>query len=218
MRSTMAPPSRADRPPFECRIRFPERLNNAVLVSVDAPLPPLKPNPAPPAPTPPIDPAEFWKTDMARELAADRGRIEGAIEEIRRAVTAFREDQSQRLREMQRAAFELAATIATRFLHERVTSGDFPMETKIRDMLDQIEQGSPATVYLNPEDLKLLEARLDGDPLLPDRTDVRLARDTSLGRGACRVESTEAVLLSDLTRDLQEIRDELLRSLGNARS
>ena len=219
MPPTPAAPSRPDRPPFECRVRFAGRLSDAVLVDANAPLPPLKPSPPTPQPkSPPPDPSEFWKTDLARELSADRERVEVATQEIRRAITAFREDQAHRLGEMQRVAFELAATMATRFLHERVTAGDFPVETKVRDMLDQIEQGTPATVYLNPDDLKLLEARLGGEPLLPDRSDVRLARDPSLGRGACRVESSEAVLLSDLTRDLQEIRDELLRSLGNARS
>lgn len=229
MRSMRAAHPRTDQPPFECRVRFTGRLADAVLVSPDSPLPSVRPRPAvptpPPAPQPPsappqppVNPAEFWKTEIAHELTADRAKVEALLGELRRSMAAFREDQAGRLREWQRAAVELATTIATRLLHERITANDFPVEVRVRDMLDQVEQDAPATVYLNPDDLALLESRLAGEPLLPDRDDPRLVPDPDLSRGACRVEGKESVLLSDLTRELQEIRDELLRSLGNARS
>ena len=46
MRSTPAARSGSDRPPFECRVRFTDRLANAVLVPIDAPLQPARPRPA----------------------------------------------------------------------------------------------------------------------------------------------------------------------------
>jgi flagellar biosynthesis/type III secretory pathway protein FliH len=84
-------------------------------------------------------------------------------------------------------------------------------------MLAQLEKDAPVTIRMNPADIELLESRLDGSPLLPDRDDPRVVPDRTLARGECRVESGDTILLSDVTRELQEIRDDLLRSLGNAR-
>lgn len=90
------------------------------------------------------------------------------------------------------------------------------MEAKVRDMLAQAGD-DPATVHLHPADLDVLQARLGG-PLVPGRDDPRFVADPALGRGDCRVESKEAVLVSEITRELQEIRDDLLRSFGHARA
>lgn len=227
------PAARPAQPFFEYRIRFTERLRGVALAPIEdaevshpkptaptrTPTPATIPVPAPRTePPPPAAPQDFWQTDIGRELAADRERIETALEQIREAIAAFRQDQANRLREWQRAAIELALTIATRLFHERVGSGEFPIEARVRDMIAQLEEDAPATVHLNPADLTLLESRLDGKPLLSGRDDPRLVPDPTLARGECRVESRETILLSDVTRELHEIRDELLRSLGHART
>jgi flagellar biosynthesis/type III secretory pathway protein FliH len=155
---------------------------------------------------------------MARELKADRARIEEILGKLQAAAMELRKDQTERLREWQRAAVELAMTVATRLLHERVISGDFPMEAKVRDMVAQLEEDVPVAIRLNPADLQLLESRLGGESLLAGHDETRLIADTTLARGECRVEGKEAMLLSDVGRELQEIRDELLRSLAHARS
>lgn len=226
-----APRPAADRPPFECRVRFPARLRGAAIVPADAPLTPASPSknrgvdtPRSPkavehqgadAPRSP-EPAPAANAAPSPEAIAEVLRIETTLGEVRRAVAGLRDDQAGRLREWQRAAVELAATLATRLLHDRVAAGDFPMEAKVRDMLAQAGD-DPATVYLHPADLELLQARLGG-PLAPGRDDPRLVADPALGRGDCRVESKEAVLVSEITRELQEIRDDLLRSFGHARA
>jgi flagellar biosynthesis/type III secretory pathway protein FliH len=225
-------PSDVDRPWFESRVRFSGRLVNAAIVSLEdahvtkpaarvAPGPPPTPSTAPlTVPTPAAQPpADFWKSDVARELKADRARIEEVLGKVQAAATELRKDQTERLREWQRAAVELAMTIATRLLHEKVNSGDFPMDTKVRDMVARLEEDAPVAIRLNPMDVELLESCLNGEPLLPGRDEQpRLVPDSSLGRGDCRVEGKEAMLLSDIRRELEEIRDELLRSLAHARS
>jgi hypothetical protein len=224
---------RTDRPPFECRVRFPARLTGAAIVPADAPLTPSPKNRGADAPRSPEPPQQGVHTPRSPEQATGADipdtphsalraphsdeRLEAALGEVRRAVAGLREDQAGRLREWQRAAVELAATLATRLLHDRIAAGDFPMEAKVRDMLAQAGDDSPATVYLNPADLDVLQARLGG-PLVPGRDDPRFVPDPSLGRGDCRVESKEAVLVSEITRELQEIRDDLLRSFGHARA
>jgi flagellar assembly protein FliH len=160
---------------------------------------------------------DFWATDAGRELKADRERIEQALTQFQAGVAQVRESQTARLRDWQRAAVELAATMAARLLHERVAIGEFPIEARVSDMLAQLEKDAAVTVRLNPADIALLESRLGDEPLFPGRDDARVVPDPALARGECRVESGDALLLSDVTRELQEIRDELLRSLGNAR-
>lgn len=217
---TRTPARPADRPPFECRVRFPARLLNARLGHPTAPLPPAParrtavppPPPSEPAPAPvsPTPHSEL-RTPHAPELVAALGRVA-------EAVGTLRQEQAGRLQEWQRAAVELAAAMATRVLHERVGAGDFPMEAKVRDMVAELEADAPATVYLHPADLAALEIRLAGGELTPGRDAPKLLPDPALGRGDCRVESREAVLLSEITRELQDIRDDLFRSFGNARS
>jgi hypothetical protein len=231
MKSTAGHP-RMNKPPFECRVRFTDRLFDAVLVSPAAPLPPLRRKPAPTpaappptvahapatAPNPPADPADFWKSDIARELSADRERIDAALTRLQDATAGLRADQTERLQMWQKAAVELAVAMATRLLHDRVEAGDFPVEAKVRDMVAELGGDDAATVHLNPADLALLESRLGGEPLLPGQDDPRLVADSTLGRGDCRIEVKEAFLVSELTRELQELRDDLLRRLGHARS
>ena len=182
--------------------------------------PPVVP-PAVPAPAAPVvsDSAEIRITaEATRQAEIDRERLEALFREVRRSVGELRQDRTARLAEWQRAAIELAMTIATRLLHERVASGAFAIETKVRDMIAQLGEDSPVAVRLNPDDLKLLKARLGDEPLAPEHGDPRLLPDPALGRGDCRVEGRESMLLSEVSRELQEIRDELLRSLGHAGS
>jgi flagellar biosynthesis/type III secretory pathway protein FliH len=133
-------------------------------------------------------------------------------------VAELRQDRTSRIQEWQKAAVELALTIAARLLHARVEANDFPVDAKVRDMIAQLGEDVPVSVRLNPADLQLLKDRLGGEPLTPDRDDPRLVPDPALGRGSVQVEGRESMLLSGVARELEEIRDDLLRSLGNARS
>ena len=85
-------------------------------------------------------------------------------------------------------------------------------------MLAQLGDDVAVSVRLNPADLELLRARLGGEPLSQDRDDPRLVPDPEMSRGGCQVEGHESMLLSDVARELQDIREDLLGSLNNARS
>src|SRR5262245_43666384 len=130
------------RRPFECRVKFHALLANAALgppQSHTLATAPTQSSPTPPtaAPTPPamteveLDLSEFWESEYGRQLDADRERIEHLFTRVVGAVGELRESQAARLAEWQRAAVELAMTIATRLLHERVMAGEFPMEAKV---------------------------------------------------------------------------------------
>ncbi|VTR96365.1 Flagellar assembly protein FliH/Type III secretion system HrpE OS=Terriglobus saanensis (strain ATCC BAA-1853 / DSM 23119 / SP1PR4) GN=AciPR4_1814 PE=4 SV=1: FliH [Gemmata massiliana] len=215
----------------EFRVRFTRRLRDARIVEAKeaavVPPPPAPQVPAavtvpPPTPQPvPVvaqQPTDFWTTNAGREIQADRERIEAVLANVKSTVESIRTERADMLREWQRAAIELALTLTTRLLHEQVEADAFPIEGKVRDMIAQLGDDTAVTVRLNPTDLALLTQRLGGEPLLPDQTGPRLVPDANLGRGDCQVEGRESMLLSDVTRELEEIRDELLRSLKNARS
>ena len=204
----------------EFRVSLSDRLTDAVLVSPDDPLPPLRraatPAPNDPPPTPP-EPADFWASDIAAQLAADRQQIEGVLAAVRSAAADLRQQHTDRLREWQRAAVELALTLAAKLLHERVTADEFPIEQIIRGMAGELLDDEIITVRLNPKDIELLERRLGGEPLLPGGADPHLVADPTLARTECRLEGRSSVSLSDLPRQLTQIRDDLLRSLTHAR-
>ncbi len=204
----------------EFRIHFPSRLRGARPASPDEPLAPPRATPTPTlpeVPSEPAPPADFWQTDLGQELAVDRGLIQSALANLTRGVEQLRAEQARRLDQVQRVAIELAMTVATRLLHREVTAGEFPMEAKVRDMVALLEGEAPVSVRLNPADLELLEARLGGEPLLAGAADPRLIADPTLARGDCQVDGKEAMLLSNVERELQQIRDELLGGLGHAR-
>ena len=128
-----------ERAPYECRLQFHRPLRGVHVVPPEmlpatpsakpplaaprddrpAPAPPKSVSPpVPPPAVPPAPPTDFWQTDAGRELKADRERIESLLGRIGSAVAELQQDRKNRLQEWQRAAVELALTIATRLLHE----------------------------------------------------------------------------------------------------
>ncbi len=215
--------------PVVTRIRFPAPLRQVRWISSlpaatatttrgEAPVPPPV---APPPPHRPAEPPEASATETAtpedtEQSAVDRHYIETALQQIQTALRQLREEQNTRIEQWQRAAIELATTMATRLVHERITANDFPIDAKIRDMIAQLTDDVPVVVRLNPADWELLQSRLQhpgNDDLLRGPDAPRFVADPTLDRGECHLEGRESMLLSQITRELQDIRDELLRSL-----
>jgi hypothetical protein len=215
----------------EFRVSFADRLSGAVVVGANAPLPPLRRTPAPPPDsldTPvtisnepratPAPPTDLWVTEIGAQLSADRKAIETVLGSLTTAVGRLQADHSALLQACRKLAVELATSIAAKLLHERITADEFNLEQMIRDMAGDLHDDEVVCVRLNPRDLELLEKRLDGQPLLSGPDDPQLVADNTLGRGECRVEGRSAVSLSDLPRQLGQIREDLLRRVADARS
>jgi Flagellar assembly protein FliH len=195
-------------------IPFADRVTNAVLARPDAPLPPFR-RPLPP-PAPPAAPAAL-EPDLTKEFRADRARIVAVMDQLRVATDELRSQRSEKLDELRQLAVELALTIASRLFHREVTADDYPIEQIAREMSAQLVDEEPIRVRLNPDDLALLTRRLDGQTLLPT-ADPKLVADPTLARGSVAVEGHSQLLVADPIRTIQEIRDELLRSITHARS
>ncbi len=172
----------------------------------------------PPPPSPPADTPTVVQSQIDARLAEERAAVEAVLAAVRGATADLRRQHADRLQEWQRAAVELGLAIAAKLLHERVTQGDYPVDEIIRQMAGRMEDDEVVTVRMNPADLALLERRLDGQPLFPDRDDPALVADPTLGRAECRIEGRALVLLSDLPRQLTQIRDDLIGSLAHART
>ncbi len=217
----------------EFRVRFSRKLRGAKIVResdltpvlVPTPNPPL-PQPAPQTPSPaiavtpttPTAPTDFWTTDVGAELQADRERIETALAAMQQTATELRSKHEERIAELQRAAVEFGVIIASQVIRKQMEIGEFPIETRLREIISQLSESEPVTIRLNPADLKLLSDRLDGEPLASDRSDLKVQADSNLSRGECQVDSREGMLLSDVTTEIQDMREELLRRVKNARS
>lgn len=210
------------------------RLFDARLGDPAVPLPPLPapvaeeplvpPDDPPPEEPVAITPSRAREEEQARQhaeltqrLDEERARIETSLTALHRAVTDWQAAQQHTRDEWQRSAIELAVTLATRLVHDRIVAGDFPIEALIRDLIGQIDIGH-VTIALHPDDLALLRQRLGDRPLTEDDANLAFTTDPTLGRGDCRVEGQGALVLAELRVQLTEARRRLLRSLGHARA
>jgi hypothetical protein len=123
--------------------------------------------------------------------------------------------QVDRLREMQQAAIELAIAAAAHVIHQQIEANDFPIQSLVRHMVEQLAPCHAVTIYLHPLDLALLKRR-SGEDGLPQGPEIRLLADPALQRGDCRAETADLTLLSQLDSNLQALRQQLLHSLPHA--
>jgi flagellar assembly protein FliH len=153
-----------------------------------------------------------------RQRQQERELLTQILSTLRTTASECRRQYQEHLQQWQQAAIELAVTIAARLLYERLEAGKFPIDIRVREMIAQLDNEPVLTVRLHPQDLKLLRDRVGEQALVGEQQQIRLLADPTLARGECRVEGRETLLLSDVVQQLEQIREELLRSLGYARS
>jgi flagellar biosynthesis/type III secretory pathway protein FliH len=199
---------------------FHAPLASVTLAPEDAPLPepPLRVQAPPPAPEPaPVRPSEALEAEAARQRDEEKRVIRGVLDGVAAAAQRVEREHRARIAEWQQAAVELAVTIATRLVHDRVRADAFAVETVVREAAALLGPHGPFTVRLHPADLALLESRLGGQPLLGEGSGmVVVTSDAALPRGDCRVDGTDAGVSSRLGDQLALVRAELLRSLADA--
>jgi flagellar biosynthesis/type III secretory pathway protein FliH len=183
--------------------------------------PPAPPEPESQAAAPAVDPEQAQReAERAREeqvAREERERLQGVLGELLDAARELREAQRARLGEMQKVAVELAMAVASHMLHDRLESGDFPIEELVRAAVKRLEPRQAVIVRLHPDDLALLERRTADEPLFAlDTEELRLIADPSLRRGDCRAETGDVAVVANLEEHLAEIRRDLLRALPEA--
>lgn len=161
------------------------------------------------------------KPSALAEIAAQSTRqekeaIERAVAGLKQAAAIFRTGQQEQLGDMQRTIVRLAIGLASQLTHERIRLGDFAVEALVQKVVQRLRPRQAVTVYLNPDDLHLLEQRLGDEPLFPPHgPSLRVEGDASVNRGDCRAESGDTSVSWLLEDQWEEISQHLLRSLGN---
>jgi flagellar biosynthesis/type III secretory pathway protein FliH len=210
--------------PREFRVSMVGRLCDAHLISPNAPLPPLRKHNPEPAATTGLKPATAVENsttamlEITRQLAADRQLIESSLDNLRTVLAEQSTQHRQQVEQWQSAVVEMALAITAKLLHREVLQGEFPIENMIREMSQQLYDDPVVRVRLNPKDLELLEQRLDGQPLMSKGADPQLVADPSLGRAECRLDGQSTMMMADLSAQVRQIREDLMRSLHDARS
>jgi hypothetical protein len=198
---------------YQTTIPFARAIRDVVLVSASVPLPfgpPIRPEAFADLQVPATVPPEHSPSPAEVE---DRQKIDQLLIGLTELGRDLRQQQQQRLREMQQAAIELAVAVASRLVHAQIAAGDYPIENLVRHVVNQLGAPQAVTVVLNPADLALLKRRLGDEPLLEDNPNICLLGDPTLNRGDCRAETADVHLLAQLEEQINELRETLLRSL-----
>lgn len=144
--------------------------------------------------------------------------IEAAFAAIDERIQDIEQRRQQSLAELRQAAVELAVSIASRFIHERIAAGEFAVEKLVEQVLAKCELRQPVEIRLHPADLELLERRSQGKRIpWRNHESYKLVADGALQRGDCRVEAGELGVLSMIETQLSELRQHLLENLDDAR-
>jgi flagellar biosynthesis/type III secretory pathway protein FliH len=144
--------------------------------------------------------------------------IEAAFAAIDERIQEIEQRRKQSLTELRQAAVELAVSIASRFIHERISAGEFAVEKLVEHVLAKCELRHPVEIRLHPADLELLERRSQGKRIpWRNHESYKLVADGTLQRGDCRVEAGEFGVLSMIETQLSELRQHLLENLDDAR-
>ncbi len=190
---------------FQIVFRSSPRLCEIVRVNPQLPLPDVTP------------PKTF--VDPAKREREERQAIEQVLDQLKKCVDQFAAGYHAMAEEMRQATIELAIAVAGRVVFDKLQADEFPIEEMVRQALTRLPAAPTLTIYLHPDDLALLNRRLENKPLLPARdTHVRIEGETSLRRGSCRAEAGEIHVLADLADQLAGLRQHLLWSASHAQS
>jgi flagellar assembly protein FliH len=99
--------------------------------------------------------------------------------------------------------------IAERIINREVQTSPEIVADAVKALLDEAEEHSTLTAYLNPNDLELIEKRADLT-LCSNKKHFALKADRSLERGGCRVESAVQLLDASLASMCENLEKYLL--------
>jgi flagellar biosynthesis/type III secretory pathway protein FliH len=193
--------------PHETSIRLPGRLVGVVRTDTAAPVPVAPPLASAATPNTALATAPVA---VATADAADRERVRRVLAGFTEAAAGLRAQGEQLAQMVEPLAVDLAIAVARRFLHEQTASGAFPLAALVRQAIERLDTRQPVSVLLHPEDLALLQRQLGANADLLGNADVRVAADTTLTRGSCKVQSQERGVRFDLESRLAALRQQLL--------
>ncbi|MCX7665291.1 MAG: flagellar assembly protein FliH, partial [Gemmataceae bacterium] len=141
--------------------------------------------------------------------------LESLLGKVTHELKQMRLAAEERLHQWQIASVELATALATELLYREVQANEFQVEQTIRTIVDELGEESPATIYLNPADLRAMQQRLGDQPLFPDlENPPTLIPTESIARGDCKVQGRSGgELASEISERIALMREDLLEKL-----
>ncbi len=208
----------------EQTIRLPAPIKQARLMSESEALLPSKMGSTitrRPAPTRPVTtqptPTPVAKVDpeLAKRQNEDRHFLESLLGKVSNELSQMRQAADERLHQWQLASVELATALATQLLYREVEANEFRVEESIRTIVDELGDETPATIYLNPADLKAMQQRLGNQPLFPNlENPPTLIPTDAIARGDCKVQGRSGgELASEISERIALMREDLLEKL-----
>jgi flagellar biosynthesis/type III secretory pathway protein FliH len=148
--------------------------------------------------------------------AADESDQRSSSNELKKLLEGFRQvaaqlhQEPERLRTaLQEAALELGELLASKLVHEKISSGNYAIEGSVRALVDQLNTADPITITLHPSDLALLFDRLGQTPLLNNGPELIFQTDPDLERGNCRASTGDLKASYTLSEQLQRLTQRL---------
>ena len=150
--------------------------------------------------------------DVAAAMQAELKLVANSVRQVHDQLKEQNQRQQDLLADVRTAVVELAMAVATEVLQE-TTVDEQRVQTLVAETLELLPKEQPASVFMNPSDVGLLDEmeleRHIGRQLL------EVGSDATLPRGSCRVEGPHYGYVSHWKMHLANIRRRLLDQLDD---
>lgn len=137
-------------------------------------------------------------------------KVEAILGRFTQSLQKLAEARTELVRATQEDLVRLAVEIARKLVRRELTVDPEIIVTLVRVALERLSSKAPVTVFLNPEDLRLVEARLRENPALFGERDLVLKPRGELRRGDCQLESPYGNVDATISEQFKQIEDGLL--------
>ena len=133
-----------------------------------------------------------------------------ACRALQDAVEKVNEFQERIVREHREQIARLSVEIARKILVQKVESGDYRIESIVKESLNNVPDRRDVVVHLNPADLAQYEAAGQGSGECGP-AGVKLVGDANIGRGECLLETPKGIIESFIDDQIERIAEELTK-------
>lgn len=137
-------------------------------------------------------------------------KVEAILGRFSDSLVLLGQTRNEVVRATQQDLVHLAVEIARKLVHRELTLDPEIVITLVRVAVERLSANAPVTVYLNPDDLKVIERRLQEAPDLLGERELVLKSKRELRRGDCRLESPYGNVDATITEQFRQIENGLL--------
>lgn len=148
------------------------------------------------------------------QLRQQRDAWKRGLVELQRTTTLVDAQCASVVNELREVAVELAHAIAAKLVFQQLSSGTFPVDRLVAEVLSRLNTREPVTVRLHPEDLAIYQQSYQQPQETESDATVRIVADAKLARGDCKATAGEITVVYELRRQIEEIRRELLSTVN----